>query len=118
MLRAERLWWRHDVVTRPSRKRRSFGHRSLTARWLQTRPAEPLPSLRLTFYINAFACASLTAFVSLPRLALRSRSKAPSSTSAEEKQPMVSSGVASDVGAVSTELQVCVYLHIHLHRVC
>lgn len=70
-------------------------------------PAEPLPSLRLTLYINAFACAALAVFASLPRLALQSRRAASSSATPEEKQPMVGTSNDSNGASVSEGLQVC-----------
>lgn len=77
-----------------------WGIYPVVARWLQTQPAEPLPSLRLTFYINAFACLALAAFVTLPSLALRSR-RAASAASPEEKQPMV--GTSAGGGSTQDE---------------
>lgn len=76
------------------------------ARYLQTQPADPLPSLRLTFYINFLACVALTAFVSLPRLTLQLRRAASSSATSEEKQPMVGSSTGGDRALVSEEPQV------------
>lgn len=67
-----RVWWLSLLVL----VHVAWGVYPVVARWLQTRPAEPLPAIRLTFYINLVACISLAACVSAPRLAVRSMRKA------------------------------------------
>lgn len=86
-----RLFWLFAIVVVHA----MWGIYPVVARWLQTQPADPLPSLRLTFYINAFACLALATFVTLPRLALQSR-RAVAAASPEEKQPMVGISAGSD----------------------
>lgn len=94
-----RAWWLSCIVVIHA----AWGLYPVVARWLQTAPAEPLPALRLTFYINALACVSLAAFVSLPRLALQNRRGAGADEGADETKPIM----AGNGGTTFETLQVC-----------
>lgn len=62
-----RLWWTFCNVAIHI----IWGFYPVAARWLQTRPAEPLPPFRLTFYINAIACIALCLCVTIPQTVAR-----------------------------------------------
>eukprot|EP00208_Stichococcus_sp_RCC1054_P004145 CAMPEP_0206137062 /NCGR_PEP_ID=MMETSP1473-20131121/2239_1 /ASSEMBLY_ACC=CAM_ASM_001109 /TAXON_ID=1461547 /ORGANISM="Stichococcus sp, Strain RCC1054" /LENGTH=397 /DNA_ID=CAMNT_0053529957 /DNA_START=235 /DNA_END=1428 /DNA_ORIENTATION=+ len=61
------VWWMFCNVAIHA----MWGFYPVAARWLQTRPEDPLPPLRLTFYINLVACVALATCVSAPQAALR-----------------------------------------------
>lgn len=80
-----RAWWLSWIVIIHA----MWGLYPVVARWLQTQPAETLPALRLTFYINAFACVTLATFVSLPRALLRRQRGAGSALTSDETKPIM-----------------------------
>lgn len=84
-INAARPWWTFCNVAIHI----IWGLYPVAARWLQTRPDEPLPPFRLTFYINAIACLALFLFVTAPQNAARSYAALRYGRNRQKQQPAV-----------------------------